>query len=120
MIFRITERCGSGFYHCEDGKCLPQHFLCDGEKHCDFADDEKNCSRCYGNSYLCPEENICIEESAVCNQVEDCIDGSDEEKCSNNTCEEGYFTCEKNRCLQPHFVCDGTKDCLKGEDEIAC
>ncbi|CAG2119081.1 unnamed protein product, partial [Medioppia subpectinata] len=42
--------------------------------------DEMDCPYCKG-SYVCPQSNVCIDKSKVCNGDNDCPNGDDESEC---------------------------------------
>lgn len=69
----------------------------------------------------------CIEQSYVCNGVEDCIrngtlegpHGMDEKNCPNK-CTEYQLNCGDNKCISRFEICDGKVDCSSGIDEQEC
>ena len=81
-----------------------------------------------------------IDETLVCDGINDCIQGTDEERCVCNetsqsslsickynnssnyekfTCSDLFFQCSSSLICIPYvLVCNGQKDCQQGEDEI--
>lgn len=44
MFLFITEgKCNETFYQCKNGKCIPEHLLCDNNNDCGDSSDERNC-----------------------------------------------------------------------------
>jgi len=119
------------FFSCEiayDNKCLPRTNICDGEKNCDFGEDETNClwqlGTCTG--FLCPfPHRKCLPLDKVCDNVKDCIGGADEHncpKCPNQFRCEVYMEGEKEtaQCFNIRRVCDGVQHCDNNQDELNC
>jgi len=36
--------CGANEFHCQVDKCVPQHYVCDGDNDCGDMSDEDNCT----------------------------------------------------------------------------
>ena len=49
VILKGTDRCGSGMSPCNDGRCIPSGWLCDGQRDCATGEDEQNCSKWLNN-----------------------------------------------------------------------
>nr|XP_049700522.1 sortilin-related receptor isoform X1 [Helicoverpa armigera] len=149
----IIESCsGNGFACTNDSThdahpCIPNSWVCDGEKDCDNGEDEseEHCkdSTCAPTMFRCPSGK-CIFKSWVCDGENDCGDDhhSDEKNCtntnhskllpipgtdkpnfpSNGACLDWMFKCDNGQCLPDWWRCDGVNDCGEDDrsDEIGC
>ncbi len=96
--------CLRGLYRCQDGTCILNKYLCDGRAQCPDKSDEVDCtdvcaasskpvladdcfSLCQQPQCLCSwkyfqcQRGGCVPWWAVCDCVNDCLDGSDETQC---------------------------------------
>ncbi|KAA0703655.1 Histone-lysine N-methyltransferase PRDM9 [Triplophysa tibetana] len=96
-------------------RCIPESFLCDGEKDCMDATDEENC-----NQFHCAHGRMCIEKIQVCDGTPQCQDRSDETDCFTRSHECKHRCDNKTLCIPESFLCDGEKDCLDATDEANC
>ncbi|XP_047465711.1 low-density lipoprotein receptor-related protein 2 [Mugil cephalus] len=118
--------CGEYAFECDEGRCRPNSYRCDGIVDCVDKTDEANCTdtgaTCSPQAFTCDNRH-CIHSSWHCDGMDDCGDGSDEINCPTRvptTCAADYFTCENNRCIAKTWVCDGDNDCGDGSDEHNC
>uniref|UniRef100_A0A3Q3BE47 Low-density lipoprotein receptor-related protein 2-like n=1 Tax=Kryptolebias marmoratus TaxID=37003 RepID=A0A3Q3BE47_KRYMA len=118
--------CGDYSFECDEGRCRPNSFRCDGIIDCVDQTDEANCTHtgatCSPIAFTCTNKH-CIYSSWRCDGIDDCGDGSDEMNCPTRiptTCAANYFTCDNNRCISKTWLCDGDNDCGDGSDEHNC
>ncbi|KAM8873175.1 uncharacterized protein ACB058_004818 isoform 2-T2 [Synchiropus picturatus] len=120
--------------------CISQKQICDGNRDCPDAFDERNCVDSCKNAdeFLCSDRRKCISRKFVCDGRAQCFDGSDENRCeevepttpfpsvgSTNSapvkCRKGFKPCSDGlECVMYSHVCDGEKDCQDGSDEDGC
>ena len=75
----IFTACESGDFPCDNGKCIPEGYVCNYVNDCgDFSDEPKFC--CGPDKFKCANSE-CISMTYRCNCYEDCSDASDEENC---------------------------------------
>uniref|UniRef100_A0A3Q3G597 Low density lipoprotein receptor-related protein 2b n=1 Tax=Labrus bergylta TaxID=56723 RepID=A0A3Q3G597_9LABR len=118
--------CGDFSFECDEGRCRPNSYRCDGIVDCVDQTDEANCTdtaTCSPRAFTCNNKH-CILTSWRCDGMDDCGDGSDEVNCPTrrppNTCAADYFTCDNSRCISKIWLCDGDNDCGDGSDEHNC
>lgn len=111
---------------CQDGKCIPEKWRCDGDTDCFDKSDENNCptvsvhkSPCPSNEFMCANRFDCIHVNWQCDGTEDCPDASDEVNCTN-TCRPDQFQCNDRHCIPGQLQCNGQKECQDGSDEVDC
>ncbi|CAB3404118.1 unnamed protein product [Caenorhabditis bovis] len=124
----------SDTFKCDDGRCIPVAWRCDGDIDCRFGEDEDHCSAsCAKNEHMCGKSSIldsrgqlkCVPKRWVCDGEFDCEDKSDEKDCKEITCDKNQFKCEDmsggfNLCIPKTWICDGQRDCIGGQDEENC
>ncbi|ELW62289.1 Low-density lipoprotein receptor-related protein 2 [Tupaia chinensis] len=122
-----TEQCGSFSFPCNNGRCVPSHYRCDGFDDCHDNSDEHLCgtsnTSCSSSSFTCAHGGQCIPARWRCDNHFDCMDESDEQNCPTRapaSCAESYFTCDNNVCISRDWVCDTDNDCGDGSDEKNC
>ncbi|XP_053722161.1 low-density lipoprotein receptor-related protein 2 [Synchiropus splendidus] len=118
--------CGDYSFECDEGRCRPNSYRCDGYADCVDKTDEANCTdtgaTCSPYAFTCDNKH-CISKGWRCDGIDDCGDGSDEVNCPTRlptTCASEYFTCDNNRCISKMWLCDGENDCGDGSDEHNC
>ncbi|KAJ2951649.1 hypothetical protein O0L34_g13807 [Tuta absoluta] len=141
--------CSSNGFACGNDSsaiCIPNSWVCDGERDCPGGEDEKidRCknSTCAPYMFRCPTGK-CIYKSWVCDGENDCgdVDAADEKNCSsiighskliprpstdkpefssNLTCLDWMFKCDNGNCLPYWWRCDSINDCGDNSDEVGC
>uniref|UniRef100_A0A0R3RKI8 Disintegrin domain-containing protein n=1 Tax=Elaeophora elaphi TaxID=1147741 RepID=A0A0R3RKI8_9BILA len=110
-------RCG------KTGICLAQEQRCDGDVHCKYGEDERNCDgECHGGALWCEGKKKCVPRWQICDGIQNCPDGKDEMNCTCRECSGiGKALCNNtNVCIERSQVCDGNEDCPGGDDEVNC
>ncbi|XP_042220954.1 prolow-density lipoprotein receptor-related protein 1-like isoform X2 [Homarus americanus] len=116
--------CSADWFSCNNTKCIPKVWVCDGEQDCpDNSDEMAECS-----TRLCPQENFrcnngrCIPRSWKCDGEFDCPGREDEgDDCyQTHSCDVSQFKCDNMKCIPVRWKCDGENDCLDGSDEEGC
>ncbi|KAM9664148.1 low-density lipoprotein receptor-related protein 2 [Trichechus inunguis] len=120
------EQCGIYSFPCNNGRCVPNHYHCDGIDDCHDNSDEHQCgtfnNTCAPSAFSCANGQ-CIPSVWHCDKHNDCEDGSDEQNCPTQrpvSCAENQYTCDNNLCIPKSWVCDTDNDCGDGSDEKYC
>ncbi|XP_050691158.1 prolow-density lipoprotein receptor-related protein 1-like isoform X1 [Eriocheir sinensis] len=117
--------CSAEWFSCNDSKCIPKVWVCDGDQDCsDGSDEMPDCStrECPEESFRC-QNGRCIPRSWKCDNEFDCSNHEDEEneEChGSHTCMQSQFQCNNNKCIPFHWKCDGEDDCHDQSDEQDC
>ncbi|KAH8382143.1 hypothetical protein KR009_002063, partial [Drosophila setifemur] len=121
-------------FECDNGSCISQFDVCNGDKNCPDGSDEtvatciaqrQHCSKPY---FQCTY-GACVIGTAACNGVDECADGSDETRlrCGNidiqnqynrrlqDNCQNNEIKCPSGICLDKSALCDGKDDCGNGD-----
>uniref|UniRef100_A0A8C4QIE6 Low-density lipoprotein receptor-related protein 2 n=1 Tax=Eptatretus burgeri TaxID=7764 RepID=A0A8C4QIE6_EPTBU len=122
-----TEQCPTTSFPCQNGRCVPSTFRCNGHDDCNDGSDESNCGygnvTCSSNAFTCSNHR-CIPLTFHCDAIDDCGDGSDELDCPSQpplSCLPHEFSCTNNkRCIPRYWLCDTDNDCGDSSDEMDC
>uniref|UniRef100_A0A8C5RBH8 EGF-like domain-containing protein n=1 Tax=Leptobrachium leishanense TaxID=445787 RepID=A0A8C5RBH8_9ANUR len=106
--------CSSSQFRCDDARCIPRTWVCDGDNDCgDMSDEDQrhNCDRWAG----------CFITLAEFSSLIFCI-LTNIFLLANRSCAPTEFTCINNRppdrrCIPQSWVCDGDSDCSDAYDE---
>ncbi|XP_068430281.1 low-density lipoprotein receptor-like [Clinocottus analis] len=119
-----TLGCHPDQWQCDDGKCIPHVWRCDGDGDCLDGSDEMDCtgsSECPPGQFLCVDSVGCVDASARCDGQNQCPTGSDEENCdATEGCLDSDWTCRNHICIPTDLRCNGLNDCLDNSDEEDC
>ncbi|KFM71546.1 Low-density lipoprotein receptor-related protein 2, partial [Stegodyphus mimosarum] len=74
---------------------------------------------CREDQFLCGPLNVCINNTFLCDGIEDCPDGQDEFKCQDS-CQSNFRCVNSSMCIMSEARCDGIWDCEDGTDEDDC
>ena len=89
--------CSDVFMSCNDGTCVHDSLVCDGQPHCLHGEDEADC------------EHICSDHTHSC--MSHC---HHKDLCS---CSPGYFQCVSGGCVPLQKLCDKIAHCVDASDE---
>ncbi|XP_050705682.1 very low-density lipoprotein receptor-like isoform X1 [Eriocheir sinensis] len=112
-------KCSNDEFLCDNTKCIPKDWLCDGDEDCEDKTDEHDCSGCGAGQWQC-RDGGCISEKDRCDGCVHCRDGSDEEGCRPKRCRHWEFRCRDGSCINKRLRCNGRRDCRDGSDEWQC
>ncbi|KAJ8040685.1 hypothetical protein HOLleu_15048 [Holothuria leucospilota] len=81
-----------------------------------FLYDDYNQFCCYMNTA------VCLNNSVICDGIQNCPDGEDEIFCANYIFDPDDYCCSDNisKCISSSMECDGHYDCPGGDDEFFC
>ncbi|BFG03364.1 uncharacterized protein DMAD_02643 [Drosophila madeirensis] len=78
MIAASNPRCDG--FQCDQNRCLPTEYVCDGHLDCMDQTDEGSCDRCGQDEIYCGDSQ-CIGTKHICDGIIDCPYGQDERNC---------------------------------------
>lgn len=85
-FFTVASECQQGEFRCQDGTCISESLICNGNNDCSDGYDEFDCPTqptvpyCRSDEFDCGNLD-CISRFRVCDGVRDCRDGRDEANC---------------------------------------
>ncbi|KAH8316597.1 hypothetical protein KR067_011413 [Drosophila pandora] len=78
MIASSNPKCDG--FQCDQNRCLPHEYVCDGHLDCMDQADEASCERCGPDEIYCGDMQ-CIGTKHICDGIIDCPYGQDERNC---------------------------------------
>ena len=93
----ILTNCSDFYMSCDEGTCIHDSLVCDGQSHCLNGEDEADCEHiCSDHSHNC---------TSHCYHRDHCV------------CLPGYFQCLSGGCIPLQKLCDKTVHCIDKSDE---
>lgn len=136
--FLPGDSCHDWMFKCNNDKCVPYWWKCDGVNDCGDESDEMGCNstqamttttmkpvptrkkerNCGLHEFRC-DSGVCISKRFVCDGYEDCSRGEDEDNCpTQKQCSNKHFRCRSDgMCLPMDKYCNNVVDCADGSDE---
>eukprot|EP00457_Paulinella_chromatophora_P000394 gb/GEZN01000394.1/.p1 GENE.gb/GEZN01000394.1/~~gb/GEZN01000394.1/.p1 ORF type:complete len:1111 (+),score=96.48 gb/GEZN01000394.1/:35-3367(+) len=117
--------CAADEFHCNNGKCIKDLFVCTSTDECGDGSDELHCRvPCPAGTFQCANK-VCVSLAARCSFTNECGDNSDEIGCDVVPCPRTAFQCLDTsgggpKCIPKWRVCDSSLDCLDESDEDGC
>ena len=80
LSFIFFSVCKENGFRCDQTRCIPPNWKCDGYMDCNDSLDERHCNECRDDQFYC-SHGVCINRSNICDGKPDCPDGRDERQC---------------------------------------
>lgn len=126
-VIEASRNCTASSFRCpNNGNCIPQVWVCDGDPDCDGGADERDCSvlltrTCPPSQHRCGN-GACLPAEWRCDGDPDCSDMSDETGCQQSgdggadgavdrDCGADEFQCASGHCIKGAYRCDGEIHC---------
>lgn len=110
--------CPADRFKCQNNRCIPMRWLCDGDNDCGNNEDESN-TTCSGITHTIG--TLCMVESAPSSEL-GCDPGTDScfyVSVPARTCPPNQHPCTSGRCIPKTWTCDLDDDCGDRSDEPA-
>ncbi|CAG9765567.1 unnamed protein product [Ceutorhynchus assimilis] len=138
---KTNRTCQDWMFKCQNDRCIPFWWKCDGVDDCGDFSDEGGCTKtnpyypplvpttkrpsmpilCGNNQFRC-SSGQCILSAWLCDGSYDCPNGEDEQHCEESgNCGIGQYKCVNDgSCISRSLVCNGVPDCPDHTDEAFC
>ena len=93
----LSGNCSSLYMSCNDGTCVHDSLVCDGQPHCQHGEDEADCQ------HICSNHELSC--TSHCHHRDLC------------SCSPNYFQCLSGGCVALQKLCDKTVHCVDASDE---
>uniref|UniRef100_A0AAG5DRM1 Sortilin-related receptor n=1 Tax=Anopheles atroparvus TaxID=41427 RepID=A0AAG5DRM1_ANOAO len=107
------QSCHDWMFKCNNDRCVPYWWKCDGVNDCEDHSDEQGCSDTERTT-----TNGTTGQQGTPSTVPTRSPPPTRRK--DRTCGLHEFRCDSGTCISKRFVCDSYRDCPRGEDEENC
>ncbi|XP_041369568.1 uncharacterized protein LOC121383547 [Gigantopelta aegis] len=97
LLKYLDGTCPSSEFECADGRCIPQHWMCDKTPDCYDGADEKNCTACSAETTICQNNGKLRRFARETGQCCDCPPGLTGPYCQY--CDPSKVVCYNNGTL---------------------